>query len=276
MIRLIAIDLDGTLLRDDHTYDQDRFQDLVGLLTDQGIQLAIISGHSRQDTAAILEPINLKGVYVASHNGNYMTHNGQKIRQVNLKPADQAWALSQVQAYQDDFLLVADDGRSLSYYSSQADDFHHLVQSEYPQAQAITLEALQEEVFFKLAFHFGQSRDQMRAWSQAIQPFNRSLDVIARHGGWLEFHQVAGGKGAILKRIQAQLGIKPSQTLCFGNRLNDADMNSYAEHSVAMANADPAYQDLSRYLIGSNQDQAVIQVLETYIQTGNWDFMISY
>lgn len=48
-LKLIAIDLDGTLLRDDKTYEVERFNKVVTELQNKGLVFVIMSGHNRQE-----------------------------------------------------------------------------------------------------------------------------------------------------------------------------------------------------------------------------------
>lgn len=50
----------------------------------------------------------------------------------------------------------------------------------------------------------------------------------------------------------------------------------FAKYSVTMKNADDEFKEYCHYEIGSNEDQAVINILEKFVETGNAEFMENY
>jgi Cof subfamily protein (haloacid dehalogenase superfamily) len=69
-------------------------------------------------------------------------------------------------------------------------------------------------------------------------------------------------KATGLARLCAHLGIDRAEVVAFGDALNDVEMLRWAGHGVAMADAEPVVQDAADEITGSNDDDGVAQVIE--------------
>jgi hydroxymethylpyrimidine pyrophosphatase-like HAD family hydrolase len=88
-------------------------------------------------------------------------------------------------------------------------------------------------------------------------------DVSMKGYYWLQtFHQNAN-KGRMVKHLVDHLGWSLEKTVVFGDYVNDLDMFKVAGRSVAMSNALPEVKQAAHEVIGSNQNGAVIDYLES-------------
>lgn len=274
-LRLIGIDLHGTLVRDDGSYDRDRFARVIKRLQAKNICISVISGHSRLETAAYLTDVDVTDMYIVSHNGNWIEYNDAVIHRVNVP----ATSVERILAYQDQLepvTTVLDAGDSY-YYLQTYPEHRKALDQVYPQAQPLAhSDALTVDNIFKIAYYSTQSGLNRGEFVRQIRPDHPELDIVPRHTGWIEFYGDAGGKGQILAWIQDREQITPGETLVFGNRHNDVAMNAHAAYPIAVANAGEMYLDITPYRIGTNNDQAVIDVLEEIVANDNLTFLDHY
>lgn len=269
-LKLVAIDLDGSLLRNDFTYEVERFNAVRQRLGEQGVRFAILSGHSRQDLTAFLSEMDTRDIYLTSHNGNYVNYNGKRLRKVDLPNDVLAWYKSKLQQF-DNLLFIADDGEQVyAYQRGKSSYLDSELQRVYPGAKPIEdLDELKGRPLFKLAANFALERPDVKKLQRRLQEERTDLDVIVRRFDWLEVHTRAGGKGAVLEYLQDLYAISKDETLTFGNKMNDASMNQLAAYPVAMANAYIEYRKITPYVIGSNEEQALIRLLEEIADAGS-------
>ena len=64
--------------------------------------------------------------------------------------------------------------------------------------------------------------------------------------------------------------------MAFGDSLNDRSMMKEAKYSIAMQNSDPELLTDCCYQIGTNNEQAVIALLEQIIENPTLDLMVNY
>lgn len=73
-MRAVAMDMDGTFLRPDSTYDRPRFERLLGRLRELDVRLVIASGNQVDRLREYFDPTD--GLFYVSENGHYI-HEGQ-------------------------------------------------------------------------------------------------------------------------------------------------------------------------------------------------------
>lgn len=73
-------------------------------------------------------------------------------------------------------------------------------------------------------------------------------------------------KATGLAQLCAHLGIEQHEVLAFGDALNDVEMLHWAGHGVAVANAEAAAKDAADEITASNDDDGVAQVIERMLR----------
>ena len=68
-------------------------------------------------------------------------------------------------------------------------------------------------------------------------------------------------KGKAIETIQDSLGIKPEETMAFGDQLNDIEMLGRAYYSFAVANAREEVRKAARFQADSNENDGVLKIL---------------
>ena len=103
-----------------------------------------------------------------------------------------------------------------------------------------------------------------------------NLTAVTSGGGWLDFYHRDGGKGSAIHALQEKYQITHKETMVFGDSLNDASMVQYANYSIVMGNGDEELKKISNYEIGTNEDQAVLEILELLLKERNLSFLNQY
>ena len=110
----------------------------------------------------------------------------------------------------------------------------------------------------KLQMYFRPEHMDVRAQQLEILP--RLFPEVAATSSLknnIELNSAAAGKGRALLELCAHLGIDPADTVAFGDGLNDADMLRAAGRGVAMANASDAVKKCADAVTENNNDAGV-------------------
>ncbi|MCW5951654.1 MAG: HAD hydrolase family protein, partial [Propionibacteriaceae bacterium] len=76
-VRLVAVDMDGTFLRPDGTYDRERFLRLRQRMRDAGVRFVVASGNQYWQLRSFFEPSD--DVAYASENGHFVYDVGEEV-----------------------------------------------------------------------------------------------------------------------------------------------------------------------------------------------------
>ena len=79
----------------------------------------------------------------------------------------------------------------------------------------------------------------------------------------MNFTPINADKGIALSEYQNMHGISPQETMAFGDNMNDASMLLRADYSYAIGNARKEIKGLTRFVVDTNMNDGVLQVLRT-------------
>lgn len=244
-LKLIAIDLDGTLLRDDKTYEVERFNKVVTELQNKGLVFVIMSGHNRQEVIAFRESITASGVYFVSNNGNYMTLDETLLYQ-HFIPYDNLDKIITTLKLFDNYEVQVDDGEAIRNFTKETTDELHTLKADV----------------LRLSVKTDYQRPELEVILPTLQDNLPQLDLILRRSGIIEINATGKGKGETLDFIQKRHGIAQKKSLAIGNQVNDLDMKAYVKYFAVVANAPQRIKEVASFVIGTNEDQGVITLLE--------------
>jgi len=78
---------------------------------------------------------------------------------------------------------------------------------------------------------------------------------------WLTVHDHRASKDQAIEDLMKQFGLAEKRTVVFGDNRNDISMFRKADHAVAVANAQPEARQYAHEVIGSNEEDAVVNYL---------------
>ncbi len=262
-IRLIAADMDGTLLDDDDAVHDD-FWPLVERLHERGILFCPASGRQYYNLRERFEPIVDDVVFIAE-NGTYVVHGDKELSSDCL---DRDVARQLIGVARDLMADGKDVGAVLcgkrSAYIERADQvFRGEVDKYYHRLEVVgDLDAAEDDIL-KVAIYDFVSSEEISA--PAYAEFADTHQVVVSGQHWLDVMNQHANKGAGIRHIQEALGITRDQTMVFGDFLNDLEMMDEATYSFAMANAHPVLAERARFRAPGNTDNGVVRTIKSVL-----------
>lgn len=272
-IKLIAIDMDETLLRDDKSYDSKRFNQVVKELDEKGIIVMIATGNPLPTLQEHIEDDIKDIVYLAAENGNFIVKNDE-VFEVNTFSSARLVDIEESSIINDEVEFMCSTG--FNQYAKKIDpENKEDVEVFFKELQKVDVfhplpdgnDPIKAEIFTNY------SVDENKEISQTLNEQFTDLESATSSPGWIDIYHKDGGKGYAVQYIHEKYNISPENSLAFGDSLNDASMMEHVKYSVAMENADEEFKDLCDYIIGTNEEQAVIDVLEQLVEKEHLDFL---
>ncbi len=266
MIRLVAFDLDGTLLNGRKELPPD-FYPVVRKLTAKGIRFAAASGRQAYNLMKMLEPLQDEIAFI-SLNGTQIFFQGKIIFCRSIPPEriqpilEEARNLNRVS--------VALGGVESTYYDRDDTEFvAHLSKSNVRMTRVPDLGALLRSGCDRICHVSVYDGINVETNSYpALKHFEGILHVVPSGTEWLDVMMPGINKGVALRTLQDQWKIAPVETLAFGDYLNDLEMILACRYGYAMANAHPDLKAAAPFLAPSNEESGVMVVLERLQQEG--------
>ena len=262
-IRLIACDMDGTLLDDMHAIHDD-FWPLIEELHTRGIIFCPASGRQYSNLLERFEPIADEVIFI-SENGTYVVRKGVELCSDGLEASV---AQSLVRLVRTLKAGVADVGAVLcgkhaAYIERHDAGFLEQVKKYYHRLEIVDDLLKVEDDFIKVAVFDFESAERVSV--QAFDPFRKTHQVVISGDHWLDVMAPQANKGKGLRHIQKTLNISRDQTMVFGDFLNDLEMMDEAAYSFAMANAHPLLKERARFLSPGNTDNGVVRTIKSVL-----------
>jgi Cof subfamily protein (haloacid dehalogenase superfamily) len=262
MYRLLALDLDGTLLTPQKQITPRTF-DLLCQVSRAGVQLVIATGQTSQVLRAVTAGLPLTAPQIIENGALVVDLARDLILHEQLIPGEfilPTLALLRAagfhRAYHTHERVYVDRGtpRASTWYRPpllppvEIDDVAHL----YPR-RCIKLAGIGAAETL---------RDKRREFEAF---FAGSLYVTQSSFDLLEFLHPGVSKGHALRTIAADLGIRPAEVVAVGDNHNDLGMLRFAGLGVAMGNAHQEVKAAADYVTASNSAEGVAALIEEVI-----------
>ena len=258
-LRLIAVDMDGTLL-DGDGHIPDELWPLLDELDERGIIFAPASGRQLATLRRSFDHARDDVVYIAE-NGAYVVRGDAEI---NIDVLDAAFAASVVRRVRsfagkgfDAGVVVC--GKRSAYIERADAPFLAEARKYYARLQVVDdLLEVDDQILKVAIFDFVAAA----ATAPALDDLRATHQVVVSGHHWIDVMNLGVNKGVALRRLQVATGITHEQTAVFGDYLNDLEMMDAAALSFAMANAHPDIAARARFGAPSNLDHGVITTIE--------------
>lgn len=264
MIKLIATDMDGTFLKNDMTYDRKRFNRLYHQMQARHIAWVVASGN---------QYFQLRSFFEAYPDTIFVAENGAYIRDANhlyalntFDPADINPILARLKQIPD--LKVSVSGQASAYTLNTMDPAHLAIMRQYYPKLALLHDysELDDRI---LKFSIGCPPERTDAIVAELQTAlaDTARPTSSGHGD-IDLIRPNVNKAQGLALLGQKLGIALSEMCAFGDGGNDLEMLREVGLGVAMANADPRVTAVADATTTSNEEQGVLQFIETLLQNG--------
>ncbi|HEU0236984.1 MAG TPA: Cof-type HAD-IIB family hydrolase [Candidatus Limnocylindrales bacterium] len=267
-IRLVALDIDGTLVGEDLVVGE-RTRAAIAAATASGVAVSLVTGRMASSAVRFARALDLRGPLIAYQGGLARlmpapgSHRLGRLlwhRPVPAVVAREAIVWSRERGldphvnHLERFILRADDPR--------ADDYSTFMGA---QAELVPdlLAAIVHPVTKVLAV--GDEHRPLEVLAEARTRFAGRADVTISHPRFLEFVAPGVSKGDAVRRLARRLGVPLANTLAVGDQYNDLEMLSVVGHGVAMPSAPAAVVAAARYVAPPVGDEGVATVLEALV-----------
>ena len=260
-IRLLATDLDGTVLRSDGSVS-DRTVSALQAAEDGGIMVVVATGRPPRWMRPIAGALGHTGVAVCSNGA--VVYDLHTDRVLEHTPISRDVVLAVAAAVRSRVPEVA--------FAIETRDAGFAREDSYPVAPDVDLESggirvgsldelVSDDVVKLLVRHSTLDSDGLLEAAREVAGELAELTHSSR-SGLLEISAAGVTKAATLARIADRHGIAAEDVVAFGDMPNDLPMLAWAGRGYAMANAHPEVLAAAEHKAPSNDEDGVAQIVE--------------
>ena len=234
MRRLVASDIDGTLLPHGQSHISETFFEVIDELNDLGVYFAAASGRQLPSQKMLFKGAEEKIIFIAE-NGALVEYKGEVLSETTMSPALAREIISDIQKTPGCEPIIST--KETVYISQFADDYFRSREKEILYTTTITDDFLSktEDVLKVTACKFDGIGDTAAYFYNS---WKRFASVTVSGFLYCDFMAKSVSKGNALGLVMDRLDIKPEECIAFGDNHNDISMLDKAEYTFAMKHAD--------------------------------------
>lgn len=262
-IRLIALDLDGTLLGPDNSISP-RARAALAAARERGVHVVLATGRMHRSARPIALDLGLAGAPLISYNGACIrpVPDGPALYErplpVALARAIAAYAEEKgyyIQAYVDEELCVPELNAAARAYMARAGVPARVVG---PIGGWLTRPSTKLLIV-------AEPEAIRSVQAELAARFAGQVDVYHSAESYVEVVAAGVSKAAALAAACARLGLGPGQVLAAGDSGNDVPMLAWAGTGVAMPTAAPAVRAAADYVPAAPYGDGVAEAIERFV-----------
>lgn len=251
-IKLIASDMDGTLLDENGQVPPETF-DLILALRERGVRFVASSGRRYDRLCDFFSPVKDRMDFVASNGAQVFADGVQIDREVYSHLAIRRLAKT-VAMFPNMHLALFD--RTKSYLLDDEDKFVREVDKDLPNAERIYELPSPQVSIIKASIFCDDGNVMDNAY--VLQRELGGLFTFAPSGSsYIDAMQPGISKASGIAQVMEYHGIDASEVMAFGDAMNDYEIIRFVGTGCAMANGRPALRAVADRVIGSNIEHAV-------------------
>ncbi len=262
MVKLVASDLDGTLLLNDAQTLNPEIFDLIRELRSRGILFAAASGRQYANMRRLFEPVKDDIIYICE-NGALIIDKGRIIYKETIERSVGEEILRTIRDRENCEILLS--GENTSYIQPKKEEYLVLVRDVLKNNCTVVEDIMATgEDYMKISVYEEDIASESAEFFAG--KFSDKVKVVTSGYAWLDMIPLGVDKGAALGKIRERYGIGAGECMAFGDNYNDAEMLEQAGISFAMDTAQPGIRKLCRY-----HTDTVEHALERFL-SGGMDF----
>ncbi|MDU4884459.1 Cof-type HAD-IIB family hydrolase [uncultured Clostridium sp.] len=280
MIKLIASDMDGTLLNDNHMISEENLK-AIRKAQEMGRHFTIVTGRDYGAVKSYLEECNLKCECILSNGAEYRDVNGNIIESVYMNKESVKIAFDILSEAGLCIQLMTNNG---SYITNKESDKKAIIDRFKLFNPTMTEEEVKN---FVAKFHkergmkeidniyeilesnievlkivtFDNDEKLIAELKEKLRENASDLAVASTFSNDIEISDIEAQKGLILAKTIKKMGIDKSEVIVLGDSFNDYSMFTEFENSYAMENAIPEIKEIAKYITDTNNNDGVAKAI---------------
>lgn len=262
-IKMAAVDIDGTFVRSDYTYDVPRFRRILSRMKEIGCRFVVASGNQYYQLRDLFPGCDGEMAFVAE-NGAYVKDRDEVVFTAAIPKETADYVIDICREYPDIRNVVCGLESAYCQRGTVSQAFYELTGIYCHRLKWVDDFKKTEDQILKFAvtvpeektdYYYDMFRKRLKGNLEPTTSGHGAIDLILPR-----CHKASG-----LRRLVERWGISPDQCAAFGDGGNDVEMLGYCGYSYAMDNAPENVKRAAKAVCPSNEEDGVLATLEKLI-----------
>lgn len=259
-IKLIATDIDGTILKHNFEFNQE-VKDCIKKLTRDGIKVVLVTGRMHASTDYIAEELGLD-TPIVSYQGGLVMHQGKILYEKNLNPKIAKeiikWAKKNnvhLNVYMNDQLYVEKDDATIRRYTGERSA--SFIVKSFDELELHRIDKL-------LAINF-EDENKVTMWKSYLETKYTDIHVVKSMPYFCEICHPLAKKSDAVNFLREYWGLKKEEIMTIGDQNNDIELLKAGGIGVAMGNATDELKAVADYVTDTVNNNGFVKAVEKFV-----------
>jgi len=280
MIKLIASDMDGTLLNSNHEISRENLQ-AIKKAEEMGVKFAISTGRMYEDVKPLLDECGLKCQCIVLNGGEYIDEEGKVLEGIYIGRQEAREIINMIlkenivaEIYTDKGLYTVNTKeeallevayRIIAF--NPETNFENAIKLAETHPHFVNLKYIIDiDKFLNSDIKIGKFVAFYNDEETTIKVKNKlkcigELAITGTFTKNIEINNKEAQKGFILAKVVEKMGIKRDEVMVIGDSFNDYTMFTEFKESFAMENAVPEIKEIAKYITDTNDNNGVAKAI---------------
>lgn len=286
MIRLVASDMDGTLLNNQLQLSSKNIEAIKSIQENE-VDFLIATGRDYEQAAPLLHEEGIHCPIIALNGAKFYDEHGTQVAAYPIKLTTVRNILSVLKATDIHVEMVTSEGIFSNNKRKRLEAFAAFIQKTNPgtsfenalniavkSAKQLGIrfvpsydELLEKEGIevYKLSAYTEKDPQTLIPIKKQLLSTNNQLEISSFHPSNLEIGHIHAQKGRMLSKYAAQKGFSPKEIMAIGDNLNDLSMLQWVEFSVAMMNGLPEIKTAAKHITKTNDEDGFAEAVHKFV-----------
>lgn len=265
-IKMVAVDIDGTFVHADYTYDVPRFRRILARMEEAGCRFVVASGNQYYQLRDLFPGYDEELSFVAE-NGAFVKDGRELVFTADMPKETVDSVIDVCREYPEIQNVLCGVESAYCQRGSVSQEFFDLTGIYYHRLKWVDdLKEVKDQIL-----KFAPTVPEEKTWSYYEMFCGRlegKVEPTTSGHGSIDLIVPGCHKASGLKRLTERWGISPEQCAAFGDGGNDIEMLEYCGYSYAMGNAPENVKAAARHVCPSNEEDGVLVTLEQLFDIG--------
>ena len=254
-IKLIATDLDGTLLNSEHEAPKEFFE---WVKRHPEIKTVIASGRQYQALKKMFGGLGEDIIYCGD-NGGFIFYRDEMLYSNPIHKTDLYDAIRYLGDIPNTNLVFC--GAKSAYMQKTDDKSMEYIRMFFEELRVVDdlTEVVGTDDIVKMSIF--EKNGNAASLVECLPNLGKHIECVLSESHWIDIQYITTNKGNAIRFLQKKFDILPEECMAFGDYLNDYFMMKACHFSFAMANAHPEIKEIANFQTTNNDTMGVVSAL---------------
>ena len=279
MIKLIASDMDGTLLNSRHNISNGNVK-AIKKAQELGVDFVIATGRDYNGVKNFAEEFNLNCEYILMNGAEYRDKEGKVIEGITLdknRVKDILRIMNDaglsIEIFTGNSILVRDKEEAIKFLEDRISFFDKTATEDevkvftkaFIKKRNVDIyssidDLMDESIEIYKIITFNKDEKLIADTKNKLRKIE-GLSVVSTFSNDIEICDAKAQKGLILAKVAEKMGLKRDEVMVLGDSFNDYSMFTEFKNSYAMENAIPEIKEIAGFITDSNDNDGVAKAI---------------